>query len=619
MEALMKKFSVVFAFFCAIFLFAACNGGKDSESETAKLGGSCSVTGKEACSVKNSEILVCKDSLWHTKKICNINFGEYCRENTDGSFSCVNENGSGKPGNEEDVLPDSSQHPAEDSDTSDLTNDSDDLQPDNDSDTAQENEPETGETRDAECVGKPENADWNTVSSITQTWNGTEWSPSSTGSYSETESSSECRFKCKEHYTWNTADTACEPGTQLGNCSGNLPEHAVWNDNGANGKFTQTWSSSGWIPATYDATYSTTDGECKYTCDSTHYWYSSECVSPCDDEPCSEVANSTHDCIASSWDQYYCGCEEGHSWNGEKCILQLTLGNICTGQTKCYSNENEIICPSSASAVFFGQDAQYAAAGYCTPQTFTLKTLSGQKVVEDLNTALLWATDTVFHTFYEAASYCINLTYGGYSNWRLPTPQELLTIVDNSRYETATNAAYFPLPSSYFWSSADFANHARPYAWVLGAGDGSVSARERNSLNAILCVKNNALPAGGPFTTSTVNGDAMVTDSRTGLIWQKSYLSNKTWQEALSYCKNLTYGGYSDWRLPNKNELASLVNYERYNPASDFPDMPAKYFWSSSTLSDHTSEYAWLVEFEYGVVIPVEFKTSSSGSIRCLR
>jgi len=32
--------------------------------------------------------------------------------------------------------------------------------------------------------------------------------------------------------------------------------------------------------------------------------------------------------------------------------------------------------------------------------------------------------------------------------------------------------------------------------------------------------------------------------------------------------------GKIDWRLPNKKELMSLVNFERYSPASDFPDMP---------------------------------------------
>lgn len=111
------------------------------------------------------------------------------------------------------------------------------------------------------------------------------------------------------------------------------------------------------------------------------------------------------------------------------------------------------------------------------------------------------------------------------------------------------------------------------------------------------------MPLFAAFESSTVNGNVIVTDTETGLIWQKTYVSSKTWQGALSYCENLTYAGYSDWRVPNKNELASLVNYGKYDPASDFPaDMPAGYFWSSSTSVTYPSQ-AWLVTFTVGAIL----------------
>lgn len=101
--------------------------------------------------------------------------------------------------------------------------------------------------------------------------------------------------------------------------------------------------------------------------------------------------------------------------------------------------------------------------------------------------------------------------------------------------------------------------------------------------------------------TEPVGGEFVVTDAVTGLIWQKSYASNKTWQEALAYCEELGYAGQTDWRLPNVNELASLINYEIYSPASDFPGMPSEVFWSSSSYADSTN-YAWRVGFGYGYV-----------------
>ncbi len=59
-----------------------------------------------------------------------------------------------------------------------------------------------------------------------------------------------------------------------------------------------------------------------------------------------------------------------------------------------------------------------------------------------------------------------------------------------------------------------------------------------------------------------------VNDNLTGLMWVKNAnLPNatKTWQGALDYVASINSDsglcGYKDWRLPNINELVSLVNY----------------------------------------------------------
>ena len=71
----------------------------------------------------------------------------------------------------------------------------------------------------AECTGLPANAQWNTASEILQTWNGSSYSPTTTGSYNETPSTEYCRFKCKSGYSWN--GYACTVGgtTTLPECS----------------------------------------------------------------------------------------------------------------------------------------------------------------------------------------------------------------------------------------------------------------------------------------------------------------------------------------------------------------------------------------------------------------
>ncbi|MBQ3369054.1 DUF1566 domain-containing protein [bacterium] len=102
-----------------------------------------------------------------------------------------------------------------------------------------------------------------------------------------------------------------------------------------------------------------------------------------------------------------------------------------------------------------------------------------------------------------------------------------------------------------------------------------------------------------------------VTDS-SGLIWQSrsDVEKNKTWQQALSHCENLTYAGYSDWRLPNKNELASHFRSKYANDGD---------YWTSSTsYSDNTS--AWYIEIQYHHIqnILVD-KKSNTKYVICVR
>ncbi|MBU4055376.1 MAG: DUF1566 domain-containing protein, partial [Proteobacteria bacterium] len=61
------------------------------------------------------------------------------------------------------------------------------------------------------------------------------------------------------------------------------------------------------------------------------------------------------------------------------------------------------------------------------------------------------------------------------------------------------------------------------------------------------------------------NGDGTVTDTETGLMWQKDEAGAMSWQNALTHCETMDLAGYDDWRLPNRNELQSIVDYTRSN------------------------------------------------------
>lgn len=48
-------------------------------------------------------------------------------------------------------------------------------------------------------------------------------------------------------------------------------------------------------------------------------------------------------------------------------------------------------------------------------------------------------------------------------------------------------------------------------------------------------------------------------DPDSGLTWSSKSLNNMTQSDAVSYCNNLSEGGFSDWRLPSINELRTLI------------------------------------------------------------
>jgi len=108
-------------------------------------------------------------------------------------------------------------------------------------------------------------------------------------------------------------------------------------------------------------------------------------------------------------------------------------------------------------------------------------------------------------------------------------------------------------------------------------------------------------PQAGRFAD---NGDGTVTDTCTGLMWQKTPPpGTRSWQSALAYCEDLDLAGYGDWRLPNVRELLSILDYGVWAPSLDPVFHPGTafgyWYWSSTTAEDLTS-YAWIVGFYVG-------------------
>lgn len=223
------------------------------------------------------------------------------------------------------------------------------------------------------------------------------------------------------------------------------------------------------------------------------------------------------------------------------------------------------------------------------------------------------ATDT------EAFIKALNDTnYGGFSDWRLPTVSQLSYLINSSIPLPGPAIATDWFPNTIYWPGYwSFAAFGYPtlLAWRVSFAYGNVYDDYRTSTYFARAVRGQSALAA-----LTDNGDATVTDTANGLVWQKATAPGTyTWQGALSYCENLNLANHTDWRLPNRNELQSLVVYSRWNPPVD-PLLVATTrtlkYWSSTTYASDTS-WAWYVNFYFPQIYAIS-KTDSH-CVRCVR
>jgi hypothetical protein len=153
-------------------------------------------------------------------------------------------------------------------------------------------------------------------------------------------------------------------------------------------------------------------------------------------------------------------------------------------------------------------------------------------------------------------------------------------------------------------------------AGTLGACPGSPAGQDAN------------VGAGTPFNY-TDNGDGTITDNVTGLMWEKlsddggihDWANSYTWADAFNVKIGALnagsgFAGHTDWRLPNRRELESLVDAGRMSPSIDpvFNSGCAANctvltcsctnsfaYWSSTTYQSNPVG-AWFVDFSDGRV-----------------
>lgn len=128
-----------------------------------------------------------------------------------------------------------------------------------------------------------------------------------------------------------------------------------------------------------------------------------------------------------------------------------------------------------------------------------------------------------------------------------------------------------------------------------------------------------SIASNTPDVRYTVNDDGTVTDKLTHLIWMTCVIGLSgedcksgaeitfNWKSALQNQVLMNadggFAGHIDWRLPNRKELASLIDNQCVSPAINetiFPNQsPSVSLWTA-TPDPNDDARSWSVNFRYG-------------------
>ncbi|MCX6953984.1 MAG: DUF1566 domain-containing protein, partial [Verrucomicrobia bacterium] len=269
-----------------------------------------------------------------------------------------------------------------------------------------------------------------------------------------------------------------------------------------------------------------------------------------------------------------------------------------------------------------GEDADYTI----NPPSYTD---NGNGTITDNVTGLTWQkVDNGESTWENALARAAGITTGGFTDWRLPTPTELFSIMNhNNGNPAALNTAFFPSNAAgaaeYWWTSDIYGADATK-VWCVNAGGGLGPKPKSETIGAGGTLRyhtryvRGAKPSNGHNYVNHLDGT--VTDLDTGLMWTQVPASARSWSAALTYAESLTLAGYTDWRLPNIKELQTLVDVTLATATTQngaqapvnrvlFPSATtqATAYWSSTVLrpgGNNAPTQAWLVEFGVNNSVP---------------
>jgi hypothetical protein len=317
-------------------------------------------------------------------------------------------------------------------------------------------------------------------------------------------------------------------------------------------------------------------------------------------------------------------------------ITTSVHGFLQTGQRTCYDpHGREIPCQGT------GQDAVFSS-GHAWPKTRF--EVSGNIVLDRL-TDLMWLQNANIAEFpfswREALAFVTEMNATsefGFSDWRLPNRRELRSLISyqTRRPSLPEDHPFTNIFAHWYWSSTTAAAHP-DHAWYVNLDGGRMFYGGKDQAYMVWPVRssgNATLPRTGQIRCYDESGQVVacsktgqdgeyryglpwpeprfecrqhgILDQLTGLLWGCNAdlaACPVSWAEALAEITRLNTDGTSaNWRLPNINELESLVDCAQYKPAlpAHHPFNNVQDIYWSSTTSLYEPDWAWALYLDKG-------------------
>ncbi len=315
------------------------------------------------------------------------------------------------------------------------------------------------------------------------------------------------------------------------------------------------------------------------------------------------------------------------------------FGYLNTGQTRCYDTSGrEVPCSES------GQDACFKKGISWPEPRFEEK----DETVSDNLTGLVWARNANLAEFpvawQEALDYIAEMNRKevfDYADWRLPNRRELRSLMSHQTKKPALpeNHPFDNLFSGWYWTSTTAAINTA-YAWYIHMEGARMFYGNKKQYFLLWPVRGegyNILSVTGQMQCYDTDGqviscggtgqdgefrhgknwcepqfeitDNAAIDLKTGLCWIiKADLTGRpvTWSDALQAIAQLNRKSNETaiWRLPNINEMESLVDSSTHSPAlpEGHPFREIRDSYWSSTTSVFETDWAWALYLNKGAV-----------------